>query len=202
MKVLTIQFAGLVGLVVWLIPSLVLGHCDTMGGPVIETAMKALEKADVTPVLKWVRQEDEPEIRALFARTLKVRDKGPEARELADRYFFETLVRVHRAGEGAPYTGLKPEGAVEPAVEEADNALESGSVDRLVHLITHAAEEGIRERFKHAIKTKKHAEENVKAGREFVEAYVDFTHYVERLHMHASAHGSHHGEAGEMMHQH
>jgi len=202
MKALTIQFAGLVGLAFWLMPSLVLGHCDTMGGPVIETAMKALEKADVTPVLKWVRQEDEAEIRELFAKTLKVRDKGLEARELADRYFFETLVRIHRAGEGAPYTGLKPEGAVEPAVKEADRALESGSADRLVNLITHAVEEGIRERFEHAKEAKKHAEENVKAGREFVEAYVDFTHYVERLHTHASAQGSRHGEAGEMKHQH
>ena len=76
-------------------------HCDTMGGPVVADAKVALEKKDVTPALKWVNVKDEREIRELFTKTLKVRAHGSEARELADRYFFETLVRVHRAGEGA-----------------------------------------------------------------------------------------------------
>src|SRR5512138_2915043 len=84
-------------------------HCDTMGGPVIADAKVALAKGDLTPVLKWVKPENEPEVRTAFTQTLKVRAQGPEARELADRYFFETLVRIHRAGEGAPYTGLKAE---------------------------------------------------------------------------------------------
>ena len=41
---------------------------------------------------------------------------------------------------------------------------------------------GIRERFRWARETRKHADESVTAGREFVEAYVIFTHYVEELH--------------------
>src|SRR5574340_348706 len=98
-------------------------HCDTLDGPVVATARASLEKGDVTPVLKWVRKEDEKEIQELFNKTLIVRKQGKEAKELADMYFFETLVRIHRAGEGAPYTGLKAAGTVEPSVAAADKAL-------------------------------------------------------------------------------
>jgi len=126
-----------------------------------------------------------------------VRRKGPEAKELADRYFFETLVRVHRAGEGAPYTGLKPAGAVEPAIAGADRALESGSVENLVKLVTNSVATGIRKRFAHALEAKKHQNESVQAGREYVEAYIEFTHYVERLHRDATSSAAHHGEAAE-----
>jgi hypothetical protein len=175
-------------------------HCDTMDGPVVGAARTALESGDVTPVLKWVRKDDEAEIVRHFNNTLKVRKQGPEAKELADMYFFETLVRIHRAGEGAPYTGLKPAGAVEPAVLQADKALESGSSDRLVSLVTDAVKGGIHKRFQRAHETMKHADESVAQGREFVEAYVDLTHYVERLHMLAEAHEPLHGE--EKMHGH
>ena len=81
-----------------------------MDGPVVLTAKTALDHKDVTPVLKWIKKNDEAEIKAAFAKTLAVRTKGPEARELADQFFFETFVRIHRAGEGAPFTGLKPAG--------------------------------------------------------------------------------------------
>jgi hypothetical protein len=118
--------------------------------------------------------------------------KGKEAQELADRHFLETLVRLHRAGEGEPYTGLKPAGVVEPAVVEADKALGSGSVDDLVKLVTEAASKGIRERFSKAKEAKKHADHSVEAGREFVAAYVQFTHYVERLHMDSTIQAEHH----------
>ena len=105
-----------------------------------------------------------------------------EARELADMYLFETLVRIHRAGEGAPYTGLKPGTEIDPAIALADKALESGSVDKLVSVLTKATAEGIGERFSRAFDTKKNADKSIAAGREFVEAYVIFTHYVEGLH--------------------
>jgi len=169
-------------------------HCDTLDGPVVKTAKLALEKGDVTPILKWVKKEDEGEIRTAFQKTLTVRKLGQEAKELAELYFFETLVRIHRAGEGAPYTGLKPAGVVEPAVAEADKALESGSVDQLTKLVMQAVAAGIHERFTHASETKKHAEESMEAGREFVKAYVEFTHYVERLHGLAAGPSVHHGE--------
>jgi len=174
----------------WIIPSFVNAHCDTLDGPVVATAKVALENGDLTPVLKWVKKGDEQDIRELFQKTLRVRKQGKEAKELADMYFFETLVRIHRAGEGAPYTGLKTE-AVEPIIAEADKALESGKVDNLVKMVADTVAKGIRERFEHAKETKKHADESVEKGREFVEAYVEFTHYVERLHMDAMGPSGH-----------
>lgn len=164
-----------------LAPGRAAAHCDAYDGPVIVAARAALEKAEVTPLLKWVKAEAEGEIREAFAQTLKVRGLGPEARELADRYFFETLVRVHRAGEGAPYTGLKPAGQIVPVVAKADQALAQGSVDALVKVILEHTEEGIRERFAHALETAKHADESVAAGREYVAAYVSYVHYLEGI---------------------
>ncbi len=158
-------------------------HCDTMNGPVVKAAQRALELRDVTPVLRWVRAEDEAEIRAAFAQTLAVRALGPEARALADRYFFETIVRLHRAGEGEPYTGLKPaDTPIDPAVAAADDALERGSVEALAAMLAEHAAQGIRERFSRAAELKAKADTSVEAGRAFVEAYVQFTHYVEALH--------------------
>lgn len=170
----------------------VFAHCDTLDGPVVKTAKTALEKGDVTPVLKWVKKENETEIRDLFRKILNGRSKGKEAQELADMYFLETLVRLHRAGEGEPYTGLKPAGVVEPAVAEADKALETGSVENLVKLVTETASKGIRERFNKAKEAKEHADQSIEAGREFVEAYVQFTHYAERLHLDSTAEAEHH----------
>ncbi len=157
-------------------------HCDTLDGPVVESARRALITGDVTPLLKWVPIDDEQLIRTAFQNTIEVRKLGGQAQKLADMYFFETLVRIHRAGEGTSYTGLKPGAEVDPAIALADKALESGSVDKLVGVITDATAEGIRERYRRALETKKHADESLMAGREFVEAYVVYTHYVEELH--------------------
>ena len=174
-----------------------LSHCDTLEGPVVTTARAALEKGDVTPVLKWVKAEDEASIRDAFQKTMTVRAKGSEAKSLADMYFFETLVRVHRAGEGAPYTGLKSTDP-EPAVAGADHALQMGSVDDLVKLVSEDVAEGITSRFMHTLELKKHADESVEKGREFVASYVEFTHYVEALHAAASRAGGHHAEGGDV----
>ena len=157
-------------------------HCDSLDGPVISTARTALEKQDVAPVLKWVKKEHEREIRQAFQKTVAVRTKSEEAKDLVDMYFFETLVRIHRAGEGAPYTGLKPAGTQEPGVRASDMALESGSADALVKELTADVSSGLRRRFERTLKRKKHADESVEAGREFVESYVEFVHYAQRLH--------------------
>jgi len=176
----------------WLTPAgRVKAHCDTMDGPVVKTAQAALEKGNVTPVLKWVKPAQEAEVRAAFQKAVTVRGLGQEAKDLADKYFFETLVRLHREGEGAPYTGLKPAGAVEPVVAASDKALDAGSVEELTREITQLVAEGIRHRFTETLEKKKHADHNVAAGREFVEAYVEFTHYVERLHNDATGPAGH-----------
>ena len=189
--------AAVVVLTLLVIPQTALAHCDTLDGPVVETARIALDKGDVTPLLKWVRADDEQEIKAAFQKTLTMRAMGSEAKDFADMYFFETLVRIHRAGEGAPYTGLKPGAAIDPAVALADQALEGGSVDKLVKVLTDAMANGIRERFAKAYENQKHADDSVLDGREFVESYVVFTHYVEGLHNLIKGNAAPHGEAGD-----
>ena len=181
------------GLILIALSDKVFAHCDTLNGPVVQTARIALEKGDVTPLLKWVRAEDEEEIQKAFQKTIVVRSKGKEAKKLADTYFFETLVRIHRAGEGVAYTGLKSGEAVDPAVALADKALLSGSVDKLVNVLTKAMADGIRERFQSANEAQKHANDSIQTGREFVEAYVFFTHYVEGLHAIIKGSGLDHG---------
>ncbi len=157
-------------------------HCDTLDGPVVKDARAALEARDVTPILKWVAAEKEAEVREAFQHALAVRALGPEALTLADRFLFETLVRIHREGEGAPYTGLKPAGTeVDPAIAASDKALDAGAIDPLVGMITAHAEHGLRERFARAAEAKAHAEESVEKGRAFVAAYVELMHYAERL---------------------
>lgn len=175
-------------------------HCDTLDGPVVKDARAALEAGDVTPVLKWVRAADETEIREAFRQALAVRAPGGEARTLADRYFFETLVRVHREGEGAPYTGLKPAGtAVDPGIAASDRALETGSVDPLVKLLSAEVDKGLRLRFAQAAEARKHADEGIEPGRRFVAAYVEFMHYAERLLQDATTAAAH-GEAAAHAH--
>jgi hypothetical protein len=172
-------------------------HCDTLDGPVVITAKKALETKDVTPVLKWVKKEDEKDIREMFQKTLAVRSLSPEVKEMADMYFFETLVRIHRAGEGQPYTGLKPAGELDPVIAKADKSLETGSVDELAKDISNEVAGGIRKKFEHAMEKKKDADKNIDAGREFVEAYVVFLHYVEGIYNAAKLEPGHHHEPSQ-----
>jgi hypothetical protein len=170
-----------------LAPRPVLAHCDGLDGPVVVAARDALEKGDIEKVLIWVQKKDETEIRKAFGQTLVVRKLGPNARELADMYFFETLVRVHRAGEGASFTGLKPSGRdLGPAIPGADKALETGDVDPLVRLLVGAVEKGLRERFAQARAARNYQAGDVEAGREYIEKYVPFIHYVERLYRSAT----------------
>jgi hypothetical protein len=158
-----------------------------MDGPVVAAAKKALDGRDVTPVLRWVQPADEAEIRESFARALSVREKGADARDLADRYFFETLVRVHRAGEGEPFTGLKPAGTqVAPGIQAADAAMEKGSPDEVIHMLQQAVADGVKQRFEAAHRAAEHADRDISAGRSAVAAYVQFMHYVEGIHAAAS----------------
>lgn len=174
---LTVLAAATVGV------QIALAHCDGLDGPVVTAAKNALRTGNVNLVLIWVQERDEPEIRAAFQQTVVVRKQSPEAQALADRSFFETLVRVHRAGEGAPYTGLKPAGRdLGPAIPAADKALETGAVGPLQDLLAEAVHRGLHEHFE-ALRTLKQYDPNdVVAGRRYVQAYVEYIHYVERLH--------------------
>jgi hypothetical protein len=168
--------------VLLLTPSGVLAHCDGMDGPVVKAAKKALETGNVNFVLIWVQKQNEATIKKAFEKTLAVRKLDSEAKELADMYFFETLVRIHRAGEGAAYTGLKPAGRdLGPAIPAADQAIDTGSVKALMKILTENVQEGVLEHFKEVLERKKFDKNDVEKGREFVKAYVEFVHYVERI---------------------
>jgi hypothetical protein len=172
-------------------------HCDGVDGPVVADARIALEKGDATPVLKWVPRRDEQEVWDAFKRALAVRKHGGAARELADRYFFETLVRLHRAHEGAPFTGLKPGGTeVSPAILKADAALKAGNVDELAKAVAQAVEAGIRRQFAATQKAMERKDESVELGRKYVGEYVLFVHYVKHLHE-AAAGGQEYGHGSE-----
>lgn len=181
MKKTTCVFALIMVITMLAPPQTVQAHCDTLNGPVVQTAREALGKGDVTPVLKWVKPDQEGAIRSAFAQTLAVRKQSKEADELADMYFFETVVRIHREGEGAPYTGLKPGEAVEPGIEAADKAVEAGSHEQLIKEINRRIADGVADRFRKVIEAKRHMNNSVEAGREYIEAYVGFIHYYERL---------------------
>jgi len=156
-------------------------HCDTLDGPVVSAARKALETGNANLVLVWVQKKDEPEIRGALQKARNVRKAGGEARELADRYFYEILVRVHRAGEGAAYTGLKPAGTIEPPVAAADEAIDRGALQPLARLISERTESGLRARFAEVMAKKSYGPTDVEAGRAYSTAYVEFVHYAERL---------------------
>lgn len=166
-------------------------HCDSLDGPVITEAGKALANGDVAPLLKWVPAKDEATIRSAFAEARQVRQHGAEARQVADLHFYETLVRVHRASEGAPYTGIKPAGGIDPAIAAADAALADGDIDALVAAVTGSIENGIRERYRAARASKASANAGTASGRIFVSDYVRYVHYVENLHNAAAADAAH-----------
>lgn len=180
-------------------PSRILAHCDSTDGPVVTAAREALEANTVELVLIWVLPQDEQEIRSAFERTKRVRASGGEARELADLWFFETLVRVHRAGEGEPYTGLKPAGTEIPeGIVQADRALEEGSVDALATHLAGRAASLLRERFAGVQDLSDYDAMDVPSGRRYVQAYVAYMHFVEQLHGlltgDAETHWSEHGD--------
>lgn len=176
-------FTSLIVMLIILLASIkIFAHCDTMDGLVVKAAQKALETGDVNLVLSWVQSTDEAVIKDAFNKTLKIRKLNVDARELADMYFFETLVRIHRAGEGVPYTGIKPAGIeIEPSIKAADEAIEKESAEKVVKELNEQINKSLHELFME-VKGKKHYDSNdVKAGREYVKAYVEFIHFVEKL---------------------
>jgi hypothetical protein len=178
----------------------VAAHCDGLDGPVVKAASRALATGTVDVVLVWVRPDDEAEIRAAFAQTMRVRTLGDEPRRLADRYFFETVVRLHRVGEGEPYTGLKPAGRdLGPAIPAADRAIETADLATLESLQSNAVRQGLRERYARLMALRHYDSADLQRGRAYVTAYVEFIHYVERLHIAATADA--HGHYADVPHE-
>jgi hypothetical protein len=173
-----------------------LAHCDTISGPVITAAKQALETGNVNLVLIWVQPKDEEVMRHAFERARSQRVGGSTAQQSADRKFFETLVRIHRAGEGAPYTGIKPAGAeVAPPVRAADEALATGTSKPVRAALVDAVGSGVEQHFNAVENARKFDVDDVAAGRAYVKAYVQYTHFAERVYDAATASADHHAHA-------
>ena len=167
-------------------------HCDTLDGPVVSEARKALDSGNVNLVLGWVQKKDEAEIRHAFQKAVAVRKANTGAKDLADMYFFETLVRVHRAGEGAPYTGLKPAGEIEPPIAAADRSIETGKLEPVGKMVIKQVESGLHKQYEAVAAKKKYNPNDVAAARAYVGAYVTYVHYVEGLYNAAAVAGGEH----------
>jgi hypothetical protein len=186
-----------------LVSNSVFAHCDGLDGPVVKVAQEALETGNVNLVLIWVKKDDQAAIDKAFRQALAVRKLSAEAKDMVDLYFFETLVRTHRAGEGAPYTGLKPAGRdLGPVIPATDKALENGSIEPVVKLLSDLVQDGVREHFQQAMYLKKFDKDDVEAGRKYVETYVTFIHYVEGIFQAAQSQAHGHYEEASLAHQH
>ncbi|WP_029035653.1 DUF6448 family protein [Salinimicrobium terrae] len=174
----------LIGLfmVLWILPQNALAHCDSYDGPVIQDALKALDQDNVTLVYKWISEDQEEEISDLFQKTLKFQKKDKEVYQLLEKHFLETLVRLHREGEGAPYTGLKPAGTTKPIIVMTDEALQDEDPETLFGNLENHIEKVIREKYDKVLQLRQVQNESVQQGRAYVAAYVDYTHTVEALH--------------------
>ena len=171
-------------------------HCDALDGPVVKAARRALEARDVNVVLPYVKKEGEAEVVRAFERVIGIRESDPAAREIADLYFFETVVRVHRAGEGAPYTGLKPAGLdVGPVIPAAERAIETGSAVELLELLTDTVRSEVIRRFDRVMQLRPQAEGNVDQAREYAQAMLGLEVYSHKLNQFAKA--GPHGEREE-----
>lgn len=157
-------------------------HCDTMDGPVVMAAKKALEEENVNMILPWAPEEAEEDIKKYYEKTIVVRKLGKDAKELADLWFFETVVRLHREGEGAPYTGLKPAGLDEgPVIPLIEKAIEEEEITDVIDFLTGEINEEIEERFKSVISLKDYDEDDMEAAREYIEAMLELTLYSHHL---------------------
>ena len=157
-------------------------HCDSLDGPVVSAARRALDAGKAEIVRPYVPEEGEDEVKQAFEAVIGIRGQGPVVRDVADLHFFETVVRVHRAGEGAPYTGLKPAGLDHgPVIPVAERAIESGSPDELARLLTGRVGEEVHERFGRVMELKARANGDVAANREYVGAMLDLQVWAHRL---------------------
>lgn len=167
-------------------------HCDRMDGPVATAALRALESGRLEAVEIWVGEAQTAELRESFSRARVARAEGPEARDLADRYFVETAVRLHREAEGMPYTGVRPAGQPLPAdLEAAENALETGNVGPLIEMLQEELEHEVLRWYDAARQARSDREASVEQGRQWVDAYVEYIVYVHQLHQKIQAPPAH-----------
>ncbi|WP_370125592.1 DUF6448 family protein [Sinorhizobium fredii] len=166
----------------------------------VTAARRALDAEDFNLILPYVQESSAAELKSAFERVLEARRSGRSARPVADLYFYETAVRLHRAGEGAAYTGLKPAGLdVGPVIPVAEEAIATGSPDALIRLLTDTLRDEVQHRFERIRHLRHHSPTDIPAAREYVEAMLGLEVYSHKLYqaMKAAPHqgGSehHHG---------
>lgn len=187
----------IVALLAALKPVNVQAHCDTAEGPAVKDGRKALETGNLNYALKWIPADGEAELRDVFEKAMKVRPLGVDAAELADRLFLETMVRIHRLGEGVGFTGIQPAGTqIDPVVKAADEAIALGSDADLLPMAPEERRAELDERFQAALAIKDFDVDDVAAGRRYLAAYVCFFKYAE------GEDHEHHGNAGNGRREH
>ena len=163
-------------------------HCDSLDGPVAKAVEKALSSGNVYPVLAYAPATAEAELRTSFDQARNVRTMGPEAQLLADRSFLETAIRLHRTGEGAPFTGIKPAGIdYGPVIPAAERAVETGDLSTLRAVLVEEIEHALQERLAHVRESQNatrepHSQGEVAAARERISAELGFITYAENVH--------------------
>lgn len=173
--ILTVMFSILAAGAAW-------AHCDAENGPVAEDARKALKTDDFSKVAIWVGEDQNAELKKLFKDALKVYKMGGEAKELAENYFIESSIRLHRAAEGMPYTGVKPAQPLPEDIKLAEKTLKTGNIKPLVEFLNSEIETESKKWFQKAYDSKEaYKGESVAKGREWVDAYVKYVIYVHNL---------------------
>ncbi|MFO8147093.1 MAG: DUF6448 family protein [Bacteroidota bacterium] len=172
----------LLALGLWMLPQTAFAHCDSYDGPVIKDALKALENNDPGLVMKWIDTKHEKEITDLFKKTMKYKSGDEEVYDLLEKHFLETLVRVHREGEGEPYTGLKPAGTTKQIIQLTDIALEEDDFEGFLLKFNGHLEKILKEKYDKVAQLKKVKDQSAQKGREYVAAYVAYTHTIEKMH--------------------
>lgn len=192
-------------LMLWMLPQNAFAHCDSYDGPVIQDAVKALDHNKVELVYKWISENQEKEISNLFQKTVQYKEKDREIYELLEKHFFETLVRLHREGEGEPYTGLKPAGTTKLIIQKTDFALKQENIEGLLSQLNEQIEKVVRKKYETVAHLQRVKDRSVEEGRAYVAAYVDYTHTVEKMHellKHATVdHAVHEYEGGKKNHK-
>lgn len=156
-------------------------HCDSYDGPVIQDALKALDKGEVSYVLKWIEKDHEEEIKSLFKKTVALKNEDAEVYGIVEKHFLETLVRIHREGEGAGFTGLKPAGSATSIVQMADKAIADENVNTLLTNLDRHIRRVISEKYEKVNTLSKVKDNSTEEGRAYVAAYVDYTHTLEAI---------------------
>ncbi|MHC4216257.1 MAG: DUF6448 family protein [Planctomycetota bacterium] len=193
-------------------------HCDTMNGPVSTMARKALETGQFETISIFVGDKQEKELRQRFEQCLAAYKMGGHAKELAERYFLETAVRLNRKTQGIPFKGLKPAQPFSRDILAAEKSLETGDLKPVTDLLYAKLQQETEKWFQKAMEARNKKEvvsaeelqedtdkwfakamqgrtlkdESVAAGRQRLNAYFRYIIYVRGLYLAIQA-GPKHG---------